>query len=199
MHTIYFDFGNVIGFFDHWKSINRLVRYTKLSGPELFDVLLCNQLEDDYERGALTSAEYIREGIDRAKMTCTPTEFHDAFRDIFTPNPEVCEAIPKLAQHYRILLASNTNDMHFSHYCEQFQDVLSHFAALPTSHQAKARKPETGFFDYAQSFAKAKPGECVFVDDLAINIAAGQQYGWNGLHYTPGCLKEKLKSFGIAL
>jgi glucose-1-phosphatase len=198
MKTIFFDFGNVIGFFDHWQSVRRLQAYTPLAPEDLFDALYDNALEDRYERGAMSTPEYIAAAIAAGSLTCDVATFYACFKDIFTPNPEVCDAIALLAPRYRLLLASNTNDGHFRHYCEQFRETLRHFAALPTSHRALARKPEPAFYAYCQTFADAAPNECVFVDDLPRNIVAAEEHGFRGLLYTPGNLAAGLRAHGIA-
>src|SRR5881396_1057953 len=59
MQAIVFDFGNVIGFFDHRITTRRLAPYGDLSAEELFARLYGGALEDDYERGRLTTAEFI--------------------------------------------------------------------------------------------------------------------------------------------
>jgi glucose-1-phosphatase len=199
MKTIFFDFGNVIGFFDHWRSVQPLEKYSPLSGPELFAVLYDGPLEDRFERGHITTADYVATAIRNGQLTCSPEQFLEHFRDIFTPNSEVCSIIPVLAKSYRLVLASNTNDAHYSHYVQQFKDVLGHFSALPTSHKAGARKPEAAFYEFCQQFAEAERSECLFVDDIAANIAAGQAFGWQTIHYRPGALDADLAAMGITL
>ena len=198
IRTIYFDFGNVVAKFNHWRSIARMMRHTELSPEELYDALYDNDLEDAFEHGALSTDEYIAEAIRRGKLDLSPARFLEQFQDIFTGNADVINAIPKLAKTHRIVLASNTNDAHYSHYQKQFADVMKHFSALPASHLAKSRKPNPGFFEYCQQFAEAMPGECAFVDDLALNVEAAKRHGWHGIHYRPGDdLRAKLREAGI--
>ena len=197
--TLYFDFGNVIGHFNHWRSIRRLAEHTDMPAAELYAAILDNDLENAFEHGTLTAVQYAEEAIRRGRLTCSPTLFIAMFEDIFTPNAEVLYLIPKLSPRYRILLASNTNAIHFDHYTRQFAETFRHFAALPTSHQAGHRKPQPGFFEYCQRFAEASPAECAFIDDIAENVAAGEKHGWHGIHYRPDdSLAEKLKAAGVA-
>jgi putative hydrolase of the HAD superfamily len=96
------------------------------------------------------------------------------------------------------VLASNTNDAHFTKYTFQFARELSHFDHLVTSHFARARKPEPEFFAFAQRRAGADPGECLFVDDLGVNVEAAERFGWKGLLYRPdGTLVQKLQAAGV--
>jgi putative hydrolase of the HAD superfamily len=196
--TIYFDFGNVIAFFDHWKAVRKLVAYTELSPERLYDELYDNPLEQAFERGALSTEEYVAGAIEAGKLTCTPQRFLECFRDIFTPNRDVLDLIPVLAKKYKLLLASNTNAVHFEHYCREYQPWLKHLDTRTTSHQAGHRKPGADFYAYCQQFAKAEPGECLFIDDIATNIDGGQMHGWHGLHYAAGTnLRQALATHSI--
>ena len=200
MRTLFVDFGNVIAFFDHHRAVARLARYTHLTPTALYDTLYGDVLEEPYERGALSTEQYTAAAIRAAEMTCTPAEFRTAFEDIFTRNDEVCDLIPMLADTTRLVLASNTNAMHFAKYTEQFADVLSHFAHLGASHLAGVRKPNAGFFAYCQQFASAPAEDCVFLDDIPANVVAGERHGWNGVLYRPGWdVAGQLRAAGLQL
>ncbi len=198
IRTIFFDFGNVLGFFDHGRAIREFARFTDMDPVELGLQLYGGPLEDDFETGTLTTPEYIRQAILNGRLSCTPEQFREFFVDIFWANPEVCELIPKLKPRYRIVLASNTNDAHFTRYTEQFADVLKHFDYLVASHRVRTRKPHAAFFDAALEHADAKPDECAFVDDLPVNIEAANNAGLHGIVYLPDdTLRLRLQKLGV--
>ena len=157
IRTIFFDFGNVLAFFDHSRAIRQFVRFTDMDPVELGLQLYGGPLEDDYEIGRLTTAEYAREAILNGRLSCTAEQFLECFVDIFWANPEVSNLIPKLKPRYRLVLASNTNDAHFTRYTKQFADVLGHFDYLVASHRVGARKPHEEFFTAAKAHANAEP------------------------------------------
>ena len=72
IRTIFFDFGNVVGFFDHDRAIRELARFTDMSPTELGLQLYGGPLEDDYECGKLTTEEYVREALLNGRLRCTP-------------------------------------------------------------------------------------------------------------------------------
>ncbi len=200
MKTIFFDFGNVLAFFDHMRATTQLARHTDISPAELMLQLYGGSIEDAYEVGKMTTAEYVRQSKLNGRLRCTDAEFLTAFVDIFWRNDDVCNLIPRLKPRYRLVLASNTNDAHYTHYCQQFADVLTHFDFLGASHQAGFRKPDAGFFAYCQRFAEAAPQECLFVDDLAVNIEAAERHGWRGVCYRPGTrIEDLLRAAGVQL
>ncbi len=200
IRTIFFDFGNVLGFFDHQRAVDQLVKFTDLNAIELSLRLYGGPVLDDYECGRMTTAEYVREAKLNGRLTCSQDEFLACFNDIFWRNPEVCDLIPRLKPRYRVVLASNTVDAHFRRYCADFADVLAHFNHLVASHHAGYRKPHPEFFTYAHQFALAEPDECLFVDDLPVNIETAERFGWKGIVYRPdGSLADKLREAGVIL
>ena len=198
MKTIFIDFGNVIGFFDHSRAIRRLVGFTDMDAATLDRAVYGGQAMDDYESGLIGSDEFYHVSRTVGRLNCSRDEFYDCFADIFTRNDEVCEVIPSLATRFRLVLASNTSDAHYRKYCGDYADVLTHFSGRVASHEALARKPDARFYRRCGELAEALPHECVFIDDLTKNIVAAEAFGFRGLLYRPGDgLREKLAALGI--
>src|SRR5882724_1645125 len=96
MHTIFFDFGNVIGDFDHRVAIRQVVPHCDLTEDAIFAAVYNTDLEDAFEAGRLGGDEFVRRACELIRYRGTPDAFRAAFVDIFTPNPEVCALIPRL-------------------------------------------------------------------------------------------------------
>src|SRR5689334_1368693 len=94
--TIIFDFGNVIGFFDHRRITRRLAGET--GHPEEFwqRHLLDATLEDDYESGRISSDEFLRRVRATVGLDVSDALLTEAFCDIFWPNADVCSLIARL-------------------------------------------------------------------------------------------------------
>lgn len=201
IRTIFFDFGNVVGFFDHARALAKLAAHTDMPTADLDRVLYGGALLDDYEHGRITTAEYVRRAREGGRLGCTDDEFLLHFADIFRPNPEVCDLVPRLKPQHRVVLASNTCDAHYVKYTALFADTLRHFDELAgASHLLNARKPNAGFFEALHAHAHAEPHECLFVDDLPANVAAAERFGWNAVLYRPdGTLAEKLRAAGATI
>lgn len=198
IRTIYFDFGNVVGFFDHGLAIRQFAQHTDLSPALLEELLYSGELADSFERGEISLEAFVAAALEIGQLRCSPRQFLAAYQDIFTPNPAICDLIPRLAGRVRLCLASNTNTAHALRFRQQFADVLGHFDALVLSHEIGARKPTASFFARAQPFAQAAPSECLFIDDLPANVAAAQAHGWQAIHYTPTLdVAEHLTRWGV--
>lgn len=199
MKTIFFDFGNVIGHFDHMRAVSQMAPYTPIPPVQLEKILYGGPEEDAYEAGRISTAQYVEFALRAGQLDLPPERFLHFFADIFTPNPDVCDLIPALAKNYRLVLASNTNDAHYRTYCLMFERELTHFAARGPSHEVGYRKPRPEYYRALHELAGADAKECLFVDDLIRNTdAATQTVGWNCLLYRPGDkLAEKLRAFGV--
>jgi putative hydrolase of the HAD superfamily len=183
IRTIVFDFGNVVGFFDHRLVTTRLAPYGNLSAEELHAYIFGGSLEDAYEKGQLTSADFLQRIRSHGRLRCSDQVFIASYCEIFWPNTDVCNLLPLLKPRYRLLLGSNTTELHSQHFCRQFADSLKYFDALAFSYQIGARKPNRLFFDHCLKLADCAPGECVFIDDLPANVEGARACGWNGLVY----------------
>ena len=189
IRTILFDFGNVLAFFDHGRALEKLKHHTTIPPAELAIILYGGELELAYECGQISTQKY---------LTCSLAEFTAAFVDIFTENSGVTRLIPQLEKKYRLVLASNTNEAHFTHYRKQFMHCLDRFDHLVVSHEVGARKPARAFYEQCQRHAHCEPEECLFVDDLHSNIHAAEAFGWNGIVLTtPEDLETRMKALGV--
>ena len=177
MKAIVFDFGNVVGFFDHRRATDRLARHCDLSSEAIRAALIESKLEDDFESGRLSVEAFIRRVHRQCGLRCPESVVADVCKDIFWPNPDVCGLIPRLHRRYQLLLGSNTNELHACQFRQQFADVLRHFDALVLSHEIGARKPNAGFFEHCRRLAGCAPAECVFIDDLPANVAGARAPG----------------------
>jgi putative hydrolase of the HAD superfamily len=198
IQTIIFDFGNVLAHFDHGKAVRRLAERERLDEAFLHDVLYAGPRFDDFERGMIATEVYIEQVYREAGLTSEEAFFRLTFGDIFTPVAAVCELVPRLATRYRLVLASNTNDLHAADFRPRFADTFRHFSHLVFSHEVRARKPDADFYERCQAHAGCAPACCLFIDDRADNIEAGRRHGWKTIHLTDfETLRRGLSRHGV--
>lgn len=197
--AITFDFGNVVGFFDHRIASERLTRYSDLTLEEIHAALWGSRLDVDFEAGRLGIPEFVRRAREDCRLRCSDEEFIPAFCDIFRPNGDVCALVPRLKGRYRLLLGSNTSALHSQHFSQQFADTFRHFDALVFSHDVGARKPAATFFDRCRQLAGCAAEECLLIDDLPANVDGARACRWNGIVYTGfDALRRELAELGVA-
>jgi glucose-1-phosphatase len=198
MKAIIFDFGNVVGFFNHRLTLDRLAPHSDMSPQQMFEAVYNGGLEDDFEAGRISQADFLSRARTLCQLRCDEAFMARAFADIFHSNPEVCGLIPALKGRYRLLLGSNTNELHAAQFLKQFEDVLGHFDDLVLSCRINVRKPNAGFFRHCHELAGCPAAECLFIDDMPANVAGAQAFGLRALVYKPeGDLAQRLEDHGI--
>ena len=199
IRAVCFDFGNVIAFFDHFRAMRRLAPRGSLSEHDLYKLMYANALEDDYEAGRISTAEYVAEAMAAGNLNCTEAEFLAGFVDIFTPNEPMGALVERLAGRYRILLASNTNPAHAEQFRQQLAPTLRHFDDLVLSYEVGWRKPRRPYFAALVERAGVPARQCLFIDDLPANVFAAQAAGLQAILYTgdDGEFQGRLGMFGI--
>jgi FMN phosphatase YigB (HAD superfamily) len=198
IETLVFDFGNVLGFFDYGRTLELLRPYTDLNAEQMRAAVYTLELAGAYESGQLSTAAFLQQVRSACGFRCAADVLAAAWSDIFTPNEEVCSLVAQLPPRYRLLLASNTNELHALQFRRQFADTLRHFRALVLSHEIGVRKPEVAFFAHCARLAGCEPAQCLLIDDLPANVEGARACGWQGIVYRePEELKEQLRRLGV--
>lgn len=199
MKTIFFDFGNVVGWFDHRRAIQRFLRRSSRTEAEIIAAVYGGSLEDAFETGRLSVNEFVLRATTAIGYRGTADEFIRDYVDVFMPNDEVCALIPRLRRlGITLVLASNTNRLHFDFFQPMFADTFRHFAALGVSFEAGARKPDAAFYQHCQRLAGGTPEEALFVDDIRQNVNGARAFGWDAVHYTSyPLLAAELRARGL--
>jgi len=198
--AIIFDFGNVIGYFDYRRTTRRLAHETGLPEDFWLKHVFAADLEDEYESGRITSADFLQRVRTAVALQLPDALLGEAYADIFTPNAEVCALVPQLKGRYRLLLGSNTNELHANHFRRQFADTLAHLDQLVLSHEVGARKPKAAFFQHCLKLADCAPNEAIFIDDLNRNVAGARAVGLHAVVYQGVVdLKQQLADLGVEL
>jgi putative hydrolase of the HAD superfamily len=198
IQTIVFDFGNVIGFFDHSPAISRLAAHASVDAATIRSSIYGGDLEDAYESGRISTAEFLQQLRTLCQLRCSDEEAGAAYGDIFWPNEPLCALVPQLKPRYRLLLGSNTSELHSRQFRRQFADTLRHFDALVLSHDVGVRKPKAAFFEHTRRLAGCAPQACLFIDDLPANVKGAIACGWQGIVYHSfDDLRQRLSELGI--
>jgi putative hydrolase of the HAD superfamily len=183
------DFGNVIGFFDHRLGAARMARLLgdAVSADEVYHFYYGTDLEDQHERGRLTSEEVLQRFKARFNPTptCDDAALAQAFGDIFRPNPPVVDVLQRLPGHIRLVLGSNTNELHYRFFRPMFENLFERFAALVLSFQIGCRKPEAEFYHHCLAACRAEAERVIFFDDREENIRGAAAVGIRAIQYKP--------------
>lgn len=182
------DFGNVIAFFDHHKACRQLAELSRagLDAQQIYHAIFESGLETGYDTGRLSTPQFIDRLRQAFDLRGSDREIGHAWSDIFSPNDAMAAAMRTLkARGLRLVLASNTNQLHHQQFAHEFADLLTTLDAQVLSYEIGSRKPERAFYTACVEAARCMPAECLYVDDRADFISAARELGLPGVIYTP--------------
>lgn len=202
--ALIFDFGNVVAFFDYRKACEKFGSRLGVSGEAFLERVRrqgFSELVRQYESGKITAERFSQGVCERAGLDIPHDEFAAAWSNIFWLNEPVGELVAELkACGYTLVLGSNTNDLHAAQFRAQFAPVLANFDRLVLSYEIGHIKPGAAFYHACAEAARARPSECVFIDDIAENVAGARDAGLHAIQFcdVPSLLPE-LRALGVEI
>ncbi len=200
--ALIFDYGNVIAFFDYMYAFERLGARMGVSGEVYRQRVVAGGFPDflaEFESGRIAPEEFATAITAICGLDIPYPEFVEAWKDIFRLNESVAELIKALkSRGYPLLLGSNTNVLHATHYRRHFAHTIDLFDHLIFSYEVGCMKPDARFYLAAAAAANLPPASCIFIDDLAENVEGARKAGLTGLLYadTPSLL-DGLRRLGV--
>jgi FMN phosphatase YigB (HAD superfamily) len=193
-----FDLGNVIVSFDHRKTAAGLAAVCAHTPEVVFGKAISSPLVQQYNLGKITSADFFAAVKRELDLQMDFAQFSQAWNCTFAMEPLVSERfIENLSRKYKLLLLSDTNELHFDYIREHFS-VLDYFSDFILSHKAGAAKPSPEIFKIAVKAAGCLPEECLFIDDLAPNVEGARRAGLDALQFVSAAkLETDLKERGL--
>ena len=183
VEVIIFDLGKVILDFDHRSITRRLAERSSLPEERIQSVIFDENRESLYDRGKMSSREFYVDVVKSLRMDLPFREFRDIWTRIFTPNKAVCNVVQTLKKRYRLMLLSNTNEMHFDYVLGAFE-ILNLFDDHILSYRVGERKPHSSIYFAALKKADCAPGSCVYIDDMEEYVWAARDLGIQAILFT---------------
>ncbi len=198
LKTIIFDLGNVIVPLNFPAG---LLAWSEATGLTPEEVKLRMQSVDHYrayEAGELTTPKF-QEAIEELfEKSFDETHFMNLWSSIFAePTLVNAETLIALKQRYRLVLLSNTNDMHFR-FIRRHYPIVELFDEYVLSYEVESMKPDGRIYQAAVAAARCEPHECFFTDDLPANIEAARTHGFEAeVFIDEPTLRAHLQSRGV--
>ncbi|MDA1311904.1 MAG: HAD family phosphatase [Acidobacteria bacterium] len=181
--ALLFDLGDVIIGLDFRKVYEAAATLSRFSAEEIPRVISRANLASPYERGEMSNDEFHRRFCDALQIEIDYGPFEQLWADMFQPRPLLPDALFNgLKRNHRLLLLSNTNDIHFR-FIRQHYPLLRHFDDFVLSYEVGVMKPDAGIYSEAVRRTGAPPPECFFVDDKQINVDAAREAGIDAVRF----------------
>ena len=140
--------------------------------------------------GHLTAHEFHRAICDKLQIDIEYGPFIEIWNRILNPDDEMAEYVAGLAENHTLILASNTDGIHFP-YCMENFPVLKSFDRHFLSNQMGLLKPDPAYFHHVLYELWTSPANCIFIDDRVSNVRSAQNLGIQSLVFES---LSKLKS-----
>ncbi len=196
--TVIFDLGNVLVPFQPERGYTAFSAATGLSANEIAARLQKSTVYRDYESGQLSTAQFHAAMQDLLQIHVDLATLRVAWSAIFLPETATSEELIKaLKRRYRLVLLSNTNELHFE-WLRKHYPLLDHFDAFTLSHEVQAMKPDSRIYEAALANAQCEASECFYTDDIRAYVEAARAHGIRAEQFTDeASLKTHLTKHGI--
>lgn len=176
-----FDIGNVLLKVDFEPALQRLMPEPPADLPARLAAVMASK--DELESGRLAPGPFLDDAMQRLGYGGSREEFRAAWCDVFEPIEPMWRSVAALAAAgHRLILFSNTNDLHMDDARARF-DVFRHFHAAVFSHEVGSMKPAEPIYRHAIEHHRLEPARTIYVDDLPENIATGRRFGFRSWQY----------------
>ena len=142
--ALLFDLGRVLIPFEFNRAYRAMETLTGMETRKIRESLAATNLFRKFETGLMGTEEFAAAVMAVLGFRCDLPEFSQIWNSIFLPETLIPEAtIRDLASRYRLIVVSNTNQLHFE-MLESTYPIFQHFFGFILSYQVKAMKPEPG-------------------------------------------------------
>jgi len=176
--TFLFDIGNVLLNLHFEKFYQKILGAPDAKVPADLQALM-----DKVEIGLIDDRDFVTQSAALFGEHITPKVFTEAWQDIFSLNLPMWEVVRKLeSEGHRLILFSNTNGVHTDDFLVRYPE-FSLFKEHHFSQNIGAAKPHPEFYQKAIDTYQLTASETIYLDDLAANIATGEEFGFRSWQY----------------
>jgi glucose-1-phosphatase len=191
--NIIFDFGGVICDLDISRTEKKFrefgpVKSSATSAAEnsslRFDILV-----EKYEKGTISSSEFREIIRDHYQVPPTDAAIDNTWNALLVGIPlQRLQLMEEIRNHYRIFLLSNSNEIHYHHYLQDYriktglEDFEDLFDKAYFSFMIHLSKPGKEIFEFVLKDSGLDPAETLFIDDTLKHVETARNLGINGYH-----------------
>ena len=176
--NIIFDLGAVLFYFNPYEILHDLFGFTKEQAQEIVKHI-SSSIWMDMDRGILTPeqvAQKLADPFGKENMM----KFLYAMPGRLVPLPQGVEILNLVRQKgYKTYILSNLAE--FCYFKVKDYDFVKQFDGAIYSYQHKCAKPEEQIYRILLNTYSLKAEECLFIDDLEVNINGSKTVGIDGV------------------
>lgn len=197
--AIIFDLGNVLIDFNHWIAARRIAKFTDKKEAEIFNLFFDSEFTGLFEEGKISPIQFFLKVKELLNLKLVFDEFVPIWNEIFfftEKNLSVYNLAAKLKNHYKVVLLSNINILHFE-YIKRAFPILSAFQII-TSCELGFRKPQSQIYQKTLEILKVPATSVFYTDDRPELAESAKKLGIQAFVFVSvGQLKKDLLKTGI--
>jgi glucose-1-phosphatase len=186
-------------------SVDRIIKsWAKSAGCHPKDIAPKFKVDEYYklfEMGKISPEEYRSHVCNVLEIKISDEDFDEGWNSIYLdPLPGIESLLLQLKDKTRLIVLTNTNEIHAKEWRIRYADILKHFDKVFTSHEIGARKPLPESFNAILDYLGTTPDKVVFFDDTPDNVEGALAIGISSfIVNSPYEVSEKLKQMGIEI
>jgi epoxide hydrolase-like predicted phosphatase len=155
-----------------------------------------------FEIGQISPRQYRDHVCDLLGACLSPEDFDRGWNSIYLELlPGIESLLKQLQKSLRLVVLTNTNEIHAREWRVRYSDVLKYFEKVFASHEIGARKPNPECFQIVLNYLGIDPGKVIFIDDSMENVCGANAVGIKGIVATTPVeeIAEKLRGSGLII
>ncbi|MEA2104487.1 MAG: HAD family phosphatase [Candidatus Cloacimonadota bacterium] len=195
--AIIFDLGQVV--IDVQPSIEYWSEIMGVNATEFGENFLLSGTYHAFEKGLISPAKFRDDIRNFYKIKFSAKEFDRGWNEILIKLVDgIDELITNLKDQYRLVVLSNTNEIHIPVFEKRFRTTMEKFEKKFYSCRIQARKPEQKAFTIVLDYLQIESEKILFLDDKPENIEQAGKSGIRGIVVENfKQMKEELVKLGV--
>ena len=186
-------------------SVDQIIKsWAKSAGCHPKDIAPKFKVDEYYklfEMGKISPEEYRSHVCNVLRIKISDEDFDEGWNSIYLDLlPGIESLLLQLKGKTRLIVLTNTNEIHAKEWRIRYADILRHFDKVFASHEIGSRKPSPESFNAILDYLGTTPDKVVFFDDTPDNVEGALSIGISSFVVNSPCeVSEKLKLIGIEI
>lgn len=199
LEAVIFDLGGVIFGIALEPVIHSWAKSTGVSPQEMAARFRIDSHYERFEVAEISAAQYRSHVCDLLGVSLSDEDFDRGWNSIYLEVlPGMESLLKQLQKSVRLVVLTNTNEIHARVWRALYRDVLKYFEKVFASYEIGARKPDPESFRIVLDYLAVDPGKVLFIDDNPENVRGASSLGIRGLVMTdPRGIAEEFRQYGL--
>jgi putative hydrolase of the HAD superfamily len=175
----------------------KLAAMSGRSAEDTFEIIFSKQRKLLFESGEMTFTQHAEQAISTLGLDMSTRDFTDLYDSVLIPSENMFTLVSRIGTTHRLALVSNTSEPHWKS-AQRFLPFSPKLDPVIVSYEVESMKPDRAFYDALLEQSGVPASNILFVDDLAVNIAAARTAGMIGHQFeSQAGLETALIELGI--